>query len=605
MTITRTFGFKFLPNYVAGTIVEIVHFRDMAFDADEQIAIYLDSVMGSLDLGSFNIAKFPNFDGDETDAEKILLLNKAEASSNKIGLRILKRKNNIGVWDELAEIILVNRGRKDYIDLRNYTNYPSRIVEKNDAIALQLVDYGDGLLWDTDFVSIDFGCTIEIEKKNNLTEITTRLTALENLLNLFGVSTPTAAGTNGLVQGAGVGQQDFLLKGDRTWQNPSTLPVATATTSAINNSIANLVDSSPVALNTLRKLASALGNDPIFATTITNLLAGKVNLTGNETITGSKSFATALLSTNQGLGPPTTTTRSAGCKYVLWNQFSASSCDYAVGMQSASMWFGLPSNVTTNFFQWFGGTTPIATLDGVGNFNIAGSISGVTPSLYGGLNVSGSKGSYSGISFSSGFDAPVFMVANASRISGLWSPSSANGGWHWIYNNGNFQVNGGSANSEGTFLGLFKGLNALPGYPNDRHPTVRTDFANLYFSAAGTFSAWMSTAGVWTASSDYYKKEIIEEEIDSQKVLEKIKHLPVARYHFKSESSEIQRIGTFAQAFWLAFKCGGSDENVLDDSPTSPDKQLAVADVVGICLSGIKGLLDRLEKVENDINSTI
>ncbi|HAW5822384.1 TPA: phage tail protein, partial [Escherichia coli] len=38
---------------------------------------------------------------------------------------------------------------------------------------------------------------------------------------------------------------------------------------------AALVDSSPDALNTLNELAAALGNDPNFATTMTNALAGK------------------------------------------------------------------------------------------------------------------------------------------------------------------------------------------------------------------------------------------------------------------------------------------------------------------------------------------
>ncbi|HCN9111129.1 TPA: shikimate transporter, partial [Escherichia coli] len=39
--------------------------------------------------------------------------------------------------------------------------------------------------------------------------------------------------------------------------------------------LAALVDSSPEALDTLNELAAALGNDPNFATTVTNALAGK------------------------------------------------------------------------------------------------------------------------------------------------------------------------------------------------------------------------------------------------------------------------------------------------------------------------------------------
>ncbi|EHW2592280.1 tail fiber protein, partial [Escherichia coli] len=48
-----------------------------------------------------------------------------------------------------------------------------------------------------------------------------------------------------------------------------------ASTAFVMAAIAALVDSSPDALNTLNELAAALGNDPNFATTMTNALAGK------------------------------------------------------------------------------------------------------------------------------------------------------------------------------------------------------------------------------------------------------------------------------------------------------------------------------------------
>ena len=48
-----------------------------------------------------------------------------------------------------------------------------------------------------------------------------------------------------------------------------------ATTGFVKSAIAALVASSPAALDTLNELAAALGNDPTFATTVTNALAGK------------------------------------------------------------------------------------------------------------------------------------------------------------------------------------------------------------------------------------------------------------------------------------------------------------------------------------------
>jgi phage-related tail fiber protein len=58
-----------------------------------------------------------------------------------------------------------------------------------------------------------------------------------------------------------------------------------ATTAFIQTALAALVDSSPDALNTLNELATALGNDPNFATTITNALGLKAPL-ANPTFTG-------------------------------------------------------------------------------------------------------------------------------------------------------------------------------------------------------------------------------------------------------------------------------------------------------------------------------
>lgn len=53
-----------------------------------------------------------------------------------------------------------------------------------------------------------------------------------------------------------------------------------ATTAFVAAAIASLVNGSPAALDTLQELAKALGNDPNFATTITNLIGTKLDKTG-------------------------------------------------------------------------------------------------------------------------------------------------------------------------------------------------------------------------------------------------------------------------------------------------------------------------------------
>ena len=66
-----------------------------------------------------------------------------------------------------------------------------------------------------------------------------------------------------------------------------------ATTAFVVGEVANLVDSSPSALNTLNELAAALGDDANFSTTVTNSIATKLPLAGG-TMTGNISHASNL-----------------------------------------------------------------------------------------------------------------------------------------------------------------------------------------------------------------------------------------------------------------------------------------------------------------------
>jgi hypothetical protein len=58
-----------------------------------------------------------------------------------------------------------------------------------------------------------------------------------------------------------------------------------ATETYVNTQISNLVDTAPTALDTLNELAAALGDDPNFATTVTNSISNKVSKSG-DTMSG-------------------------------------------------------------------------------------------------------------------------------------------------------------------------------------------------------------------------------------------------------------------------------------------------------------------------------
>jgi hypothetical protein len=85
-----------------------------------------------------------------------------------------------------------------------------------------------------------------------------------------------------------------------------------ATKNYVDVGLANLVDASPAALDTLNELAAALGDDANFSTTMTTALAGKVADTG-DTMTGNLIMSGATVT---GLPLPTANTEAASKQYT-------------------------------------------------------------------------------------------------------------------------------------------------------------------------------------------------------------------------------------------------------------------------------------------------
>jgi|DEB0MinimDraft_6_1074348.scaffolds.fasta_scaffold24186_2 hypothetical protein len=85
-----------------------------------------------------------------------------------------------------------------------------------------------------------------------------------------------------------------------------------ATKGYVDTEVAGLVDSAPGTLDTLNELAAALGDDPDFATTITNQIATKLALAGG-TMSGAIAMGTNKIT---GLGTPTVSTDAATKAYA-------------------------------------------------------------------------------------------------------------------------------------------------------------------------------------------------------------------------------------------------------------------------------------------------
>ncbi len=107
----------------------------------------------------------------------------------------------------------------------------------------------------------------------------------------------------GTVDGVDIAARDTLFGGltsssgvltngvTATTQSASDNSTKVATTAYTDTAIANLVDSAPGTLNTLNELASALGDDANFSTTVTNSIATKLPLAGG-TLTGNLTLNT-------------------------------------------------------------------------------------------------------------------------------------------------------------------------------------------------------------------------------------------------------------------------------------------------------------------------
>jgi len=71
-----------------------------------------------------------------------------------------------------------------------------------------------------------------------------------------------------------------------------------------------------------------------------------------------------------GVAAPAFTTRSAGTKLVLYPEISVSGADYALGIESGTLWYSIPQALNIRQHRWYAGTTQLADLKGTGELVI-------------------------------------------------------------------------------------------------------------------------------------------------------------------------------------------------------------------------------------------
>ena len=107
-------------------------------------------------------------------------------------------------------------------------------------------------------------------------------------------------------------------------------------------------------------------------TALGNITAGNLSTSGQVTATSNVN-APRLRSTNTNLAAPSPGNYNSE-RVTLYDFNNNVKTNYAIGVESSAIWMGVDSNLEAQGFKWYGNTTEVARLSGVGNLTLAGNL---------------------------------------------------------------------------------------------------------------------------------------------------------------------------------------------------------------------------------------
>lgn len=193
---------------------------------------FITTLKLKIDLKSISSAEFP-YIPDETPPDVLeQIFQELEATLTFKELHILLKKGS-GAWVQRAKIRIFNKEPYYEVNLMPYFSDANTIdVAEDLSLGIQLKP-GDTLAGTIDTIGI-FGTVVEEKKNNGNEELAARIEILESLFGIFGAPSVNLPGSNGLVPGPPAGGGEFLLRGDRQWENPSKFATPAQITAAIN-----------------------------------------------------------------------------------------------------------------------------------------------------------------------------------------------------------------------------------------------------------------------------------------------------------------------------------------------------------------------------------
>ena len=181
---------------------------------------------------------------------------------------------------------------------------------------------------------------------------------------------PTTAGTiNNMSIGAttaATGRFTTVTSTIATGTAPFTVTSTTNVPNLNASSINGATFASPGAIG------SGTASTGVFTTLTASTQAGTT--TGSGTIRLTNATANRIDYTASGVAAPTFTNQSAGTKIVLYPALGAAATDWAIGIDTGTMWLSVPAVSSTYHWSFYGGTTEVADIDGTGALTVKGSL---------------------------------------------------------------------------------------------------------------------------------------------------------------------------------------------------------------------------------------
>ena len=191
-----------------------------------------------------------------------------------------------------------------------------------------------------------------------------------------------------------------------------------------------------------------------------------------------------------GVAAPSFTSSSSGSKLILYPAIASNQADYAIGIDSATIWNSVPVSSSSFYFKWYGGTTNVATLDGTGALTLASTLAVNSPT----------------ISTTSSGTASVFNTnATTLNIGGAATTVSigAGSGTTTVNNNlvvtGTFTVNGTTETINATTITVDDKNIELGSVASPTNITADGGGITLKGATDKTFN-WVNATSSWTSS---------------------------------------------------------------------------------------------------------